>query len=92
MIFGLNVEIYKPRKTQTVLGDGTVLEKIVKGRCSHCGKQLKGEVMIVTQTYRTKFGRGVHKFCPSCSEAGMRELKAATKDIKFRASIGWDNY
>lgn len=92
MIFGLNVTIFKWEKYQAVMKDGTLKEKIAKGNCSHCRKQIPSGVAIITQTYSNRFGGGVHKYCPSCSEIGMKELKETTKNIKFRAKIGWDNF
>jgi hypothetical protein len=92
MMFGLNVTIFKWEKYTQLQKDGTIKEKFWKGNCSNCKKQIPSGVMIVTQAYGNRFGGGIHKYCPTCSEAGIKELKEATKNIKFRAKIGWDNF
>jgi len=92
MIFSLKPMIFKWERWNEAKPDGTIVAKVRKGNCSHCRKQIPDNVMIMTQSYDNRFGGGLHKYCPECSEAGVKELKEVTKDIKFRAKIGWDNY
>ena len=93
MIFRIEVGIYKDESYQAydVDGNPTKIKKST-GRCTFCHKKIPSGSVILTQHYTTRFGHGKHKYCPDCSEKGMRELKETTKDIKFRNKIGWDHY
>lgn len=93
MVFGINTLVYKDETYQAYDINGVPgVMKTSTARCTHCRKKIKSGSVILTQEYRGRFGGGIHKFCPDCSEAGMRELKEATKSIKFRNKIGWDHY
>jgi len=94
MIFGLHVAKYNPQLLSKVFDDktGTWITKKIKGKCTNCHKAIPEGVVIVTQNYTTRYGGGTHKYCPACSEAGVKELMAETKHLKLRAKIGWDHY
>lgn len=93
MIFGMEIEVYKDVTYQAYDNNGMPTKmKTSTARCTHCMRKIKSGSVIITQRYTTRFGGGKHKYCPECSEKGMRELKETTKDIVFRNKIGWDHY